>query len=232
MKAKRYIMIIIVMSLMLMLSTNVFAAKVLMYHEVLPVSSNEWQITSAAFESQMLYLKDNGFIVNTADKFNYKLKTNKLTSKDILITFDDGCYGSFAYAMPILMKYKFSAGYSITPKFLGTTGYQKYMTLSNVNTLYNNGFEIMAHGWNHESFGNLKLQEQARLMRQTNEFLHKYNVKYMCLPYGSYNNATIKAAITKYELLFSSDEYEPKSGDFLVGRYCIYPSTNISNILK
>ncbi|RYG22596.1 MAG: polysaccharide deacetylase family protein, partial [Chitinophagaceae bacterium] len=70
--------------------------KVLTYHKVEDAEN---------FERQMIFLKRKKYNVLSLDEFRAKYFSGSLTSRDLLITFDDGEYSVFQNAMPILKKY-------------------------------------------------------------------------------------------------------------------------------
>ena len=90
------------------------AVTVLMYHHVMPKPDNTIAITPAAFESQMKYLSTKGFHpISMAAMDAFVLRGERLPTKPILITFDDGRVDAFTYAVPILRKYGFTATFFV-----------------------------------------------------------------------------------------------------------------------
>ncbi len=81
---------------------------IIMYHSIL----NEWSrqgkyvVSSKTFENDLVYLKDHGFTtIVVQDLINYVYQYIPLPEKPIIITFDDGYYNNYYYALPILKKY-------------------------------------------------------------------------------------------------------------------------------
>ncbi len=89
---------------------------VLMYHSINSdqSKSGEYVITPQDLESDLLYLKENGYeSVVVADIIAYVNGEGDLPEKPIMITFDDGYYNNYLHAFPLLSEYGFRAVISI-----------------------------------------------------------------------------------------------------------------------
>lgn len=76
---------------------------ILMYHNVLLESSNDYEISEERFLEDMLYLKSKGYTPLLPDDFIKIANGEKqMPLKPIMITFDDGYYGNYEYAYPII----------------------------------------------------------------------------------------------------------------------------------
>lgn len=89
---------------------------VLMYHNLFREEENHKfkdtfvTITPEFFESQMKWLRDNGYhTISLEDLQKYVEKKKALPDKSFVITFDDGFVSTRQYAYPILKKYSFKA---------------------------------------------------------------------------------------------------------------------------
>ena len=82
---------------------------ILTYHKIVPTGT-EFEdgllIAEDTFDEQMKYLHDNGFTTLTLDEF-YDWYTGKteVPEKSVVVTFDDGYYGTYYLAYPIIKKY-------------------------------------------------------------------------------------------------------------------------------
>lgn len=80
---------------------------VLAYHKIKPYDKNDEATTlemfDTTFKEEMDYLKDNGFTTLTLDEF-YKWYTGEIEvpKKSVVITLDDGYYGTYYFAYPII----------------------------------------------------------------------------------------------------------------------------------
>ena len=82
---------------------------VLAYHKIKPWDKNDEATTlemfDTTFEEEMNYLKDNGFTTLTLDEFyQWYMGEIEVPKKSVLITFDDGYYGTYYYAYPVIKK--------------------------------------------------------------------------------------------------------------------------------
>lgn len=85
---------------------------VLMYHGLRKDVSaqNEYVISPSDFESDLKYLKDNGYnTITVSDLTAYFENGTPLPSKPVMLTFDDGYYNNYTYAYPLLKKYNMKA---------------------------------------------------------------------------------------------------------------------------
>lgn len=86
---------------------------VLMYHNIVydeNYKNENDTITTSMFEKQLKYLKDNNYKTLTIDEFYcWKNSKCKIPSKSVLLTFDDGFYGVYYLAEPLLKKYNMKA---------------------------------------------------------------------------------------------------------------------------
>ena len=93
---------------------------ILMYHSVLPndTGKSDYIISTAKFEEDIIYLKKNGYTpISCMDLIKYTQTDSTLPEKPILITFDDGMYNNFVYALPLLEKYKFTGLFSLVGSY-------------------------------------------------------------------------------------------------------------------
>lgn len=95
---------------------------VIMYHKLSENinEQNDYCISPSAFDSDIAYLKKSGYEFMTASQVaNAKTKNRKIA----VITFDDGYYSDYKYALPILNNYSACATFFVYGGAVGTTGY-------------------------------------------------------------------------------------------------------------
>jgi len=86
-------------------STDARMLPVLMYHSVLDDTPNAYRIRPRVLESDLVELKRRGYVsVTLSDVVRFVKGTGDLPSKPVLITFDDGHYNNYCYAMEILKR--------------------------------------------------------------------------------------------------------------------------------
>lgn len=81
---------------------------VLMYHHVSP-SAGMITVSPSNFESQLDWLKRNGYVSLTTAQFARYINGEDMPKRSVLITFDDGYLDNWVYAFPLLKKYGFNA---------------------------------------------------------------------------------------------------------------------------
>lgn len=168
---------------------------VIMYHSVKYEKDNPVRISKENFESQMKYLKDNGYTTLTLDElYDFLEKNVPIPKKSVVLTFDDGYKDNYENAYPILKKYGFKATIFVITNCIGTG---EYLTSDELKELQQNGIDIESHTINHEALNEISYDKQLETLKGSKESLEKLlnkKVKYIAYPYGKYNENTIKAA--------------------------------------
>jgi peptidoglycan/xylan/chitin deacetylase (PgdA/CDA1 family) len=98
-------------------------------------------VPASDFRSQIKRLADDGW-----HGLNVSQATQSFGSKNVCITFDDGCETDLISAAPALKELGFGATSYITVEFLGQPG---YMSHAQVRELHFLGFEIGCHSLTH-----------------------------------------------------------------------------------
>lgn len=81
---------------------------IIMYHGVIKDSKHQgtYMISPQLLESDMKYLKDNGYnAIVIQDLIDYVDEGKPLPEKPVMLTFDDGYYNNYLYAYPLSLKY-------------------------------------------------------------------------------------------------------------------------------
>jgi peptidoglycan/xylan/chitin deacetylase (PgdA/CDA1 family) len=180
------------------------------------------------FEAQMKYLKQNGYHVVSIDQLldfiNYK---EQIPEKSIVITFDDAWRSIFDIALPILIKYGFTATFFIYTDFIGGG---KAMTWKQIETLSKIGFDIQCQTKTHRNLAVPKKNESLKEYFESIEMeisfpkqLIKNNLnidcKYLAYPYGETNNLVISMLKKHgYRAAFTIDR---KPNPFFIDKYRI-----------
>ena len=100
---------------------SVFGVPVLMYHEFVTeedldgdVAFDEYAVYADEFESDLKWLEKNGYsTITSAQLIDYLSGKGKMPEKPVILTIDDGKYGVYKRAWPLLKKYKMTASLSI-----------------------------------------------------------------------------------------------------------------------
>lgn len=161
---------------------------IIMYHVIEDTPDNIWEITAAELESDLKYLRDNGFTtVFMQDIIDYVHQGKPLPPKPILLTFDDGRSCVISQVIPALEKYDARAVIAIIGK--ETDHYSKiaekspnsrhpHLTWDQVRSAMDSGrIEIQSHTYDlHGPRGAGRLRGetidtyQDRLMADLNQF--------------------------------------------------------------
>lgn len=106
-------------------------------------------VTPKNFETQLIYLKENGYsTISLADLAYHLAGRYDLPPHPIIITFDDGYVDNYANAFPLLKKYGFTATFSVVTDPLDF-GDPRYMSWDNIIEMHAAGMEIGAHTKRH-----------------------------------------------------------------------------------
>lgn len=138
---------------------------IIMYHSLLKeeARSGKYTITPDTLRQDLEYIKSNGYTTITmTDLINYEYNEQPLPEKPIIITFDDGYYNNFGYAIPILKEYNMKAVISIAGEY--TDRYSKsgeanlnygYMRWEDIRSAMEDGtIEFQNHTYNLHSNNN------------------------------------------------------------------------------
>jgi len=200
----------------------------LVYHNFSKKESDRTAVSQDDFEAQMKYLKQHAYHVISIDQLlgfiNYK---EQIPEKSIVITFDDAWRSIFDIALPILIKYGFTATFFVYTDFIGGG---KAMTWKQIETLSKIGFDIQCQTKTHRNLAvpkkNESFQEYFKSIEMEISYpkqLIKKNLnidcKYLAYPYGETNNLVI-AMLKKhgYRAAFTIDR---KPNPFFIDKYRI-----------
>lgn len=100
---------------------TVIGVPVLMYHEFVTkedldsgIAFDEYAVYADEFESDLKWMQQKGYTtITTTQLIDYLSGKGNLPEKPIIITIDDGKYGVYKRAWPLLKKYKMKASLSI-----------------------------------------------------------------------------------------------------------------------
>ena len=168
---------------------------ILVYHHIgssFPVGSRTERrltVTVEIFDQQMKYLRENGYhVITFADLVNCLNNVEKLPSKPVILSFDDGWEDQFVYALPRLEEYHYFATFFVVTNFVGSRGFVSWAKL---RTIVAEGMEVGSHSRSHpylDKIGNPNiLWDQIYTSKQILESQLGVAVDEFAYPYGSYN---------------------------------------------
>ncbi len=169
---------------------------VIMFHDLSPAPSMKWATHTEHFEAFLQYLQKNRFTtISCAELIE---RRSVYAPKIAVITFDD-CYASVhTLAMPLLLKYGFTATMFMTTDFIDGTvksGGIDHPALSRaqLQELSRNGFEIGSHACRHTDLRKLTNAEKDIEFSRSKEILEDITrrpVTVLSYPHGRYDTAT------------------------------------------
>jgi peptidoglycan/xylan/chitin deacetylase (PgdA/CDA1 family) len=186
---------------------------ILLYHEVTDFPERAKKIREIGpadslptrqFEEQMGWISEGqNTKVVTVDSLFYEAQDD---SKKIVLTFDDGLIGNYLYALSILEKYGFKATFFVTVRFISRI--MRYMSWEQIAGLQKNGHLIQSHTMTHPMLGvcdDREITYELETSKKTIEDKIGAPVKYLSLPFGSFDQRVIKIAKeTGYQAIFTS----------------------------
>ncbi|MEZ4357686.1 MAG: polysaccharide deacetylase family protein [Eubacteriales bacterium] len=90
---------------------------IIMYHEIKTYKLGKDVISPYEFESDLKYLKDNGYnTITMSQLIDYVYYGAALPEKPVILSFDDGYLNTYNYAYPLLKKYDMEVVLSIIGK--------------------------------------------------------------------------------------------------------------------
>lgn len=125
----------------------------------------------------------------------------------IVCTFDDGYKGLNDYALPILLKYGFTATVFICTGQIGKDNkwnnkdsvLRQHLNMDELQNLYIHGWEISSHGVSHTNLLKLTDEELINELKHSRDFITSLWGEAMtyAYPYGAYNDY-VKSCVGKY----------------------------------
>jgi len=100
---------------------NISSVSVIMYHNFVSeediasgVEFEEYSLKPEDFEKDLVWLRDNGYVTITSkDLIEYLEGKKSLPAKAVIISIDDGSYGVYKNAWPLLKKYNMKADFNV-----------------------------------------------------------------------------------------------------------------------
>ena len=179
---------------------------ILVYHKFSKTRAEKMTLTETDFDTQMNYLKQNNYHVISLDQLmdflDYKAP---LPEKSIVITFDDAWRSAYDIAVPILIKYGFTATFFIYTDFIGGG---KALSWKNIKELSKSGFDIQCQTKTHRNLSIPKknesfkeyfnaIEEEIAYPKNLFKKMLDKDCRYLAYPYGETNNLVI-AILKKY----------------------------------
>jgi peptidoglycan/xylan/chitin deacetylase (PgdA/CDA1 family) len=171
-----------------------------MYHYIsdLPEGSNRLRrdltVTPDVFESQLVYLRDNGYTVVTLDAVHDYLSGDALLpEKPVVLTFDDGHLDAYTEAFPLLKKYGMNGTFFVVTDFANYKN-PAHMTWDMMREMDAAGMRIESHGRTHidlrKRSNALLVWELLGPVEQIEAYVGR-RPRFFCYPAGHYDARVI-----------------------------------------
>ncbi len=100
---------------------EVDSVSVIMYHNFVSeediangIEFEEYSISPEDFEQDLIWLKENGYVTITSKELLYFLENKEpIPSKAVILSIDDGSWGVYTNAWPLLKKYEMKADFNV-----------------------------------------------------------------------------------------------------------------------
>jgi peptidoglycan/xylan/chitin deacetylase (PgdA/CDA1 family) len=173
---------------------------ILIYHRFGPMVADSMTVTTGGFESQLRYLRDNGYTVIPLRRLvDYFLrKAPPPPPRSVVITADDGHKSVYSDMLPLVKKYRVPVTTFIYPSAISNASYA--MKWDQLRELKRTGlFDIQSHTYWHPNFrkekGRLKPAEYEKFVdmqfKKSKDRIEKEvagTVDMLAWPFGIYDN--------------------------------------------
>jgi len=165
---------------------------ILMYHHILEIQKDSDYLSPNDFEDQLNYLKSNNYISVSFQNLNdYLLKGTPISTKGIILSFDDSYIDAYTKAFPLLLKYNIKGSFCVITRAIGNP---EEMSWSQLKELVGAGMEIVSHSHTHHSMKILNNDQLRKELLGSKEILEGalgIKVKTFVYPSGEFNDNVI-----------------------------------------
>jgi peptidoglycan/xylan/chitin deacetylase (PgdA/CDA1 family) len=209
---------------------------ILVYQNFSKNRSEKMTLTENDFNAQMKYLKQNDYhVISLNQLMNFLDYKAPLPEKSVVITFDDAWRSAFDIAVPVLIKYGFTATFFVYTDFIGGG---KALSWKNIKELSIMGFDIQCQTKTHRNLSIPKKNESFKKYFNSIEMEIAYpqklfkkmlnkDCRYLAYPYGESNNLVI--AILKKHGYRGAFTFGGESNPFFTDKYTINRSVIYGN---
>jgi peptidoglycan/xylan/chitin deacetylase (PgdA/CDA1 family) len=184
----------------------VVCVPILLYHRFGSVIADSMTVSTNVFESNLKYLKDNGYsVIPLRQLVNYYLRKGPPPPpRSVVITADDGHKSVYTDMFPLVKKYHIPVTLFLYPSSISNASYA--MTWNQLREMKKTGlFDFQSHSYWHPNFKKdkkrLKQAEYERFVdmqfKKSKEKLEKeldVKVDMLAWPFGIYDDELIRKA--------------------------------------
>jgi peptidoglycan/xylan/chitin deacetylase (PgdA/CDA1 family) len=172
-----------------------------MYHYISdpPANADKYRldlsVTPESFESQLIYLAENGYqVITLYELYSHLANHTPLPDKPVILTFDDGYRDAYEHAFPLLKKYKMTGTFFVVSDFINNQ-YPAYLTWDMVQEMSAAGMQIESHSRTHPDMRNRSFEFLVWQVLGPIEAISAYTgrrPRFFCYPAGLYDAAVIR----------------------------------------
>lgn len=198
--------------------------RVLTYHRFGDIARDPFCMKQSDFEAQIRFLAEHERAIGLDDLRRFVAGEQELARDSALVTIDDGFASTFSLALPVLRHHAVPAVAFVTASLVGNPDAprveaERYMTWDELEKLAEGGIATGAHGYGHESLGQMSVaaaHEQGVRARELLESRLGRTVFSFAYPYGTlrdFNTGTRRALVAAgYALVFTSQHGSVRQG--------------------
>ncbi|PIW67968.1 MAG: polysaccharide deacetylase [Candidatus Omnitrophica bacterium CG12_big_fil_rev_8_21_14_0_65_42_8] len=185
-----------------------YVVPIVMYHKIDGNSAvSRLSVSPESFKAQMVFLKRHRYNVVRLKDLSEMVRENKLPSKTIAVTFDDGYEDNYVNAYPVLKGLGLPATIFIIPAMIGNDG---YLTWDQVVEMSESGIiTIGSHSLSHSWLPSLAVQELDREIIDSKRSIESHigkDVDTFSYPLGAFNeNAREKVIKAGYKIAVATN---------------------------
>lgn len=188
------------------------------YHHIRPmpnvasstVTDRAFTVSPEVLEAHLKYFKDNGYqVISVYDLLDYFDMGKLLPAKAIAITFDDGRYGQYKWAFPLLKKYGMTATFFVITDWVDKPD---FLTWPQIKEMSDNDMTIGSHTLDHPALTKLNDDQLKNELVNSKKILEEKigrKVDLLAYPGGDYNahvidftkEAGYQAAFSVYKII-------------------------------
>ncbi len=178
------------------------------YHAIdnndLSTVSRNVSVSLASFKEQIEWLHKEGYTSVSKEELRAVISNGKkISEKKVLITFDDGYYSLYKYALGILAEHNFIATLFLSTSFIGRTydqndfefvKHDRQLTWDEIKALATNGWSIQSHGNSHVRMNSIDKPSLIKELSVSKDIIEQNlgtRVDEFAFPYGIYNNTVL-----------------------------------------
>jgi peptidoglycan/xylan/chitin deacetylase (PgdA/CDA1 family) len=199
---------------------------ILLYHRFGPSVADSMTMTTAVFESHLVYLRENGYtVIPLRQLVNYfHRKGPPPTKKSVIIVVDDGHKTVYTDMLPIVKKYRVPVTLFLYPSAISNASYA--MTWDQLREIKKTGlFDLQGHTYWHPNFKREKrhlspvdyekfVEMQLKKSKERLEKELDVAVDMLAWPFGIHDDLLIaKAAEAGYTAAFTIERHHANGLD-------------------